>query len=166
MTQPPYNPDLVPCDFWLFPKPKSSFKEKRFQTVDEIQENMTMQLMAIGRTVWGPKVPTLKGTEASLSNVRCFLYLVSSSINISIFHIMWLDTFVDRPCIFHKYIPNSSLTLWRMRLSCPQHLASWSQCLSHPCCFVLPHWTSPLALDYKGLEAEQCYLSLHSQCRA
>ena len=51
------------------------------------------QLMVIGRTVWGPKVPTLKGTEVSLSYVQCFLYLVSSSVNVSIFHISWLDTF-------------------------------------------------------------------------
>ena len=36
---------------------------------------------------------TLKGTEVSLSYVQCFFYLVSSSINISIFHITWLDTF-------------------------------------------------------------------------
>ena len=38
-------------------------------------------------------MPTLKGTEASLSYVQCFLYLVSSSTNVSIFHIAWLDTF-------------------------------------------------------------------------
>ena len=34
------------------------------------------QLMTTGRTVWGPKVPALKGTEASLSYVQCFLYLL------------------------------------------------------------------------------------------
>ena len=51
MTQPPYSPDLVLCNFWLFTKPKSPLKGKRFQTVDEIQENTTGQLMAIGRTV-------------------------------------------------------------------------------------------------------------------
>ena len=62
----PYSPDLVSCDFWLFPKLKSPLKGKRFQTIDETQENRTGQLMAIGRTMWGPKVPTLKGTEASL----------------------------------------------------------------------------------------------------
>ena len=57
--------------FWLFPKLKSPLKEKRFQTVDEIQENMMGQLMQTGRTVWGPKVrgPTLKGTGTSLSYV-------------------------------------------------------------------------------------------------
>ena len=93
VTQPPYCPDVAPCNYWLFPKLKSPVKGKRFQTMDEIQENMTGQLMAIGRTVWGPKVPTLKGTEASLSYVQCFSHLVSSSVNISIFHIPWLDTF-------------------------------------------------------------------------
>ena len=63
---------------WLltFPKLKSPLKGKRFQTVNEIQENTMGQLMAIRRTVWGPKVPPLKGTETSLSYVQCFLYLL------------------------------------------------------------------------------------------
>ena len=39
VTQPRYSPDLVPCNFWLFPKLKSPLKGKRFQTVDEIREN-------------------------------------------------------------------------------------------------------------------------------
>ena len=37
----------APCNFWLFPKLKSPLKGKRFQTVHEIQENTTGQLMAI-----------------------------------------------------------------------------------------------------------------------
>ena len=74
------------CNFWLFPKLKSPLKGKKFQAISEIQENTVGQLMAIGRTLWGPKVPTLKGTEASLSYVQCFLYLASSSINVSNFH--------------------------------------------------------------------------------
>ena len=65
-----YSPDLAPCDFGLFPKLKSPFKGKRFQSMDEIQENRTGELMAIGRTVWDFNVPTLKGTEASLSCVK------------------------------------------------------------------------------------------------
>ena len=71
----PYSPDFVPCNFWLFPKLKLPSKGQRFQTIDEIQENVMGQLMAIGRTVWGPKVPTLKRTEVSLSYVQCFLFL-------------------------------------------------------------------------------------------
>ena len=89
----PYSPDLDSCDFWLFPKLKSPLKGKRFQTIDEIQQNTRGKLMEIGRIVWGPKAPTLKGTEASLSYAQCFLYLVSSAINVSIFHITWLDRF-------------------------------------------------------------------------
>ena len=89
----PYRPDLVPCDFWLFPKLVSLLKGKKFQTVDEIQENTMGQLMATERTVWGPKVPTLKGTEAPLFYVQHFLYVVPASINVSIFHSMWLNAF-------------------------------------------------------------------------
>ena len=88
VTQPPYSPDRAPCDFWLLPKLKSPLKGKRFQTVDEIQENTTGQLMATRRAVWGPNVPTLKGTEVSLTCAQCFLYPVSSSLNVSVFHIM------------------------------------------------------------------------------
>ena len=136
VTQLPYIPNLAPCDFWLYPKLISPWKGKRFQDVYGIQENMTGQPVAIGRTVcspskvthvssdflWGqPPVretmyiisriciggtkrysvpfwiiftqPPLKGTEVSLSYVQCFLYLVSSSINSSIFHITWLETY-------------------------------------------------------------------------
>ena len=59
-------------------KLKPPLKGKRFQTVDEILENMMGKLMATGRTVWGPEVP---------------MFLVSSSINVSIFPITWLEPF-------------------------------------------------------------------------
>ena len=49
VTQPPYSPDLGPCDFSLFSKLKSPLKGKRFQTANEIRENKTMQLIVIGR---------------------------------------------------------------------------------------------------------------------
>ena len=51
VTQAPYSQDLVPYNFWLFPKIKLPLKRKRFQTVDEIQENVTGQLMVIGTTL-------------------------------------------------------------------------------------------------------------------
>ena len=98
VTQPPYSPDLAFFDFWLFLKLKLPLKGKIFQTIDEIQENTTGQLMMM--TVWGPKVPTLKGPEVSLSCVQCFFCLLSSSINVSSFLIAWLDTFwTDLICI-------------------------------------------------------------------
>ena len=92
----PLQPRFGTSDLWLFPKLKSPLKGERFQTISEIPENTLGKLMVIERTVWGPKVPTLKGTEVSLFYVQCPLYFVSSSINVSIFHITWLDTF----CIY------------------------------------------------------------------
>ena len=59
--------------------------------------------MATGRTMLRPKVPTLKGTEVSLSYIQYFLYLVSSLINVSLFHIAWLDTFWTDFIIYHPY---------------------------------------------------------------
>ena len=50
-------------------------------------------VLSRGRDAGRTQGAYLKGTEASLSYVQCFLYLVSSSINVSNFHIEWLDTF-------------------------------------------------------------------------
>jgi hypothetical protein len=47
VPHPPYSPDLAPCDFFLFPRLKSTLKGKRFQDVAEIQLNTTRQLQAI-----------------------------------------------------------------------------------------------------------------------
>ena len=100
MTQCCHSPDLVPCNFLLFPIPKPPLNGKRFQIINKTQENTPGQLMAIGRTMWGPKVPTLMGIKLSLSYVQCFLYLVSPSINVSTFNITWQDTFwTDFICV-------------------------------------------------------------------
>ena len=37
MPQPPYSPDLPPCDFFLFPKLKRPMKGRRNATIDEIK---------------------------------------------------------------------------------------------------------------------------------
>ena len=37
MPQPPYSPDLVPCDFFLFPKLKRPMKGRRYATIEEIK---------------------------------------------------------------------------------------------------------------------------------
>jgi len=47
VPHPPYTPDLAPADFYLFPKLKTTLKGRRFQTIEEIQENATRELRAI-----------------------------------------------------------------------------------------------------------------------
>ena len=45
--QPPYSPDLSPCDFFLFPKLKNHLKGNHFGTVKNIQTAVTDQLKVI-----------------------------------------------------------------------------------------------------------------------
>jgi len=47
IPQPPYFPDLSPCDFFLFPKLKLHLKGRRFGTVENIEKTVTDQLKAI-----------------------------------------------------------------------------------------------------------------------
>ena len=37
VLQPPYSPDLAPCDFWLFPKLRGC----RYETIEEMKEAVT-----------------------------------------------------------------------------------------------------------------------------
>ena len=37
VSQPPYSPDLAPCDFWLFPKLRGC----RYETIEEMKKAVT-----------------------------------------------------------------------------------------------------------------------------
>ena len=37
VPQSPYSPDVAPCDFWLFPKPRAC----RYETIEEMKEAVT-----------------------------------------------------------------------------------------------------------------------------
>ena len=37
VPHPPYSSDLVPCDFWLFPK----LRGYRYETIEEMKEDVT-----------------------------------------------------------------------------------------------------------------------------
>ena len=47
LEQPPYYPDLAPCDFFLFLKLKKVIKGTRFQKSDAIKTAVTKDLQAI-----------------------------------------------------------------------------------------------------------------------
>ena len=99
VTQSPYSPDLVPCDFWLFPKLKSPLKGKRFYTIDEIQENAMGQLMVIGRLCEVPRCLLWRGlsSHCSVYNVSYILYLLQK---MSLFFIL------------HGWIPSGHTSLY------------------------------------------------------
>ena len=41
VPQPPYSPDLGPCDFWLFPKLKEKLRGCRYETIEDMKEAVT-----------------------------------------------------------------------------------------------------------------------------
>ena len=47
VRQPPYTLDLAPCDFWLFPKLKTTLKGTRFRSRKDIMEKTTAELRNI-----------------------------------------------------------------------------------------------------------------------
>ena len=45
VPQPPYSPDLAPCDFWLF----SKLRGCRYETIEEMKEAVTKVIDALTR---------------------------------------------------------------------------------------------------------------------
>ena len=41
VPQPPYSPDLAPCDFWLFSKLKEKLRGCRYETIEKMKEAVT-----------------------------------------------------------------------------------------------------------------------------
>ena len=91
VTQHPHSPDLVPCDFWPFQKLKSPLKRKRFQTISEIEEYMTGSWLQLGKLYMKCQCAYFEGNWDII--VLCTTFLISSSINVSVCHITWLDIF-------------------------------------------------------------------------
>ena len=52
MPQPPYSPDLAPCDFFLWPKLKKSMKGRRFAAIEEIKTASLEELKAIPESAY------------------------------------------------------------------------------------------------------------------
>jgi histone-lysine N-methyltransferase SETMAR len=47
LDHPPYSPDLSPCDFWLFPKLKTTLKDHVFSDTADIQGHAMTILKSI-----------------------------------------------------------------------------------------------------------------------
>ena len=52
VPQPPYSPDLAPCDFCLFPKLKGC----RYETIEEMKEAVTKVIDTLTQDDFLPKV--------------------------------------------------------------------------------------------------------------
>ena len=74
VPQPPYSPDLAPCDFCLFPKLKGKVRGSRYETIEEMTkviDTLPWAFMRLSRTCWNgssalqPEEITWKGTRVS-----------------------------------------------------------------------------------------------------
>ena len=107
VTQPCYSPDLVPCDFWLFPKLKLPLKGKRFQTINEIQENTMRQLMAIGRTVWVRSQGAYFEGDWGINVLRTVFLVSCIFFNKCLYFSYCMAGYLlDRPCILYLELSN------------------------------------------------------------
>jgi transposase len=63
--QPPYSPDLSPCDFFLFPRLKNQLKGRHFGTLDDIQKSANDELKGIRQKL--SSTATNKGNNACVA---------------------------------------------------------------------------------------------------
>ena len=105
VTKPPRALIWCPATcgfFWNW----NVLKWNRFQTLKEIQENMTGQMTAIGRPVWGPKVPALKETELlcpCYGPMILFLKKIYLLIMLQLSHFSpSLHSILPTPCLPHS----------------------------------------------------------------
>ena len=94
----PLQPRFGALRLLAFPQTTVTFERENISDRRWDSEKYNRHLIAIRRTLWGPKVPTLKGTDATLSYVQCFLYLVSS-INVY-FSYCIAGYFLERSLVF------------------------------------------------------------------
>ncbi len=64
VPQPPYGPDLTPCDFWLFRKLRGC----RYETIEEMKEAVTkvIDMLTQRGLPWGLPEVFWNGTTSAL----------------------------------------------------------------------------------------------------
>jgi hypothetical protein len=88
VPQPPYSPYSAPVDFILFPKFKSSLKGRRFQAVEEIEENSLRDLCVIPQNTlqdwfqdWKKRWKRCIKSGGEYLEGDKFVYVVNKAIN-------------------------------------------------------------------------------------
>ena len=68
VPHPPHSPDLAPADFFLFPRLKATLKGCRFQTIEEIQENVIRELRTITESAFQEAFQQWKKREQCIAS--------------------------------------------------------------------------------------------------
>ena len=94
VSQAPYISDLAPFNFWLFPKLNHLWEGRDFRPWMRFKKIWPGSWWQLGELCEVPRCLLWRGLRD-----HCPMFLLSSSINVSIFHITWFDTFwIDLVC--------------------------------------------------------------------
>ncbi|EFN89093.1 hypothetical protein EAI_07477, partial [Harpegnathos saltator] len=74
IAKPSYSPDKAPCDFFLFPKLKSTLKGQRLSTIDGTKTKSQIQLKTIPKEAFHKCFPNweLRWHKCIISQGDCF----------------------------------------------------------------------------------------------
>ena len=90
VCQAPYNPDLAPCNFWLFPKLKSPLKGRRFVNATVTQYTSSVNVVSLPTVLPHGRV-TIHGCTVRSPQTGC---QVTSRLRDRFSrYSKWLDTF-------------------------------------------------------------------------
>lgn len=73
VPHPPYSPDLAPADFFPFSKVKTTLKVHRFQTIEEIQDNVTRYFLVIPECAYQEAFQKWKKGKKQIKQVEIFI---------------------------------------------------------------------------------------------
>ena len=68
VPNPPYSPDLAPCDFWLLPKLKEKLRGCRYEAIEEMKESVTKVIDTLTQEDFYGGLPEVVGT---VQQVHC-----------------------------------------------------------------------------------------------
>ena len=149
VPQPPYSPDLSPCDFFLFPKLKFHLKGSHFGTVDNIQMIMTDQLRALSHEdfqhcywEWEQRLPQCVASQGNYFEgiicivVQLLIKSIIAPISLLFRHTLYSPTnnkadkhFISIVTDYHPFAFNVEILHQEKRCAASQIQASQKQCI-------------------------------------
>ena len=78
VPHPAYNPDLAPCDFWLFPKLRGC----HYETIQEMKEPLTTVIDALTQEDLGGALPKLQTGGDYFEGDYSFMCVLSIKVSI------------------------------------------------------------------------------------
>ncbi|UYV74676.1 hypothetical protein LAZ67_12000499 [Cordylochernes scorpioides] len=113
MPQPPYSPDLAPCEFFLFPKLKRPMKGRRYATLDEIKTASKEELKKTKKKIFLKKNVADTPEDWNPLNVAILLLLSGERV---------ATRFMGNKLLNGRYMELATLVVYLTIVSYPTHI--------------------------------------------